>query len=290
LLPRRIITYIGERSFTKEGRRRVRSFVCDNDDGGDDEHQIVTFELDGRHRELRPTNSNGTRVVPPADKPSKMNGGGGSIGKKRSRVDGPSNGSVVVKDASRQGETRPADSQSVHSGAIDPSSLNALSATGNPSNYFDNEWKQQRAKDVMAQVFGVSELRGLQPAAVQCAFEGKSQIVVMATGAGKSLCYQLPALVLGGTTIVVSPLIALMEDQVQALLSMGVTAAVLASSKSDTHNRSVLERLVGRPLFQSQAKPTLQQTKISKSAAQEGWTSGEYQVVVATSAFGAFAV
>jgi DEAD/DEAH box helicase len=213
----------------------------------------------------------GTRAVPPVSKPTKKSS---NAGKKRSRTDAdaedpPPDDVAAKKDApsscsARQGESRALES-------VAASSLNVPSSTtGLPSNYFDMERKQQRAKDVMARVFGVSKLRGLQPAAVQCAFEGRSQIVVMATGAGKSLCYQLPALVLGGTTIVVSPLIALMEDQVQALLSKGVAAAVLASSKSDAHNRTVLERLVGRPMLQSQPKKQLQQTKITtKSGTHE---------------------
>jgi ATP-dependent helicase YprA (DUF1998 family) len=71
----------------------------------------------------------------------------------------------------------------------------------------------------MREIFKVNKLRFLQPKAVATALKRRSQLLVMATGGGKSLCYQLPAVVLGGTTIVISPLIALMQDQIQNLSS-----------------------------------------------------------------------
>jgi superfamily II DNA helicase RecQ len=81
------------------------------------------------------------------------------------------------------------------------------------------------------------------------------QIAVMATGAGKSLCYQLPAVVLGGTTVVVTPLVALMEDQVRSLQRKGVAAEMIASNKPPEHNRAVLDRLVGRAAPVTAAQP-----------------------------------
>jgi superfamily II DNA helicase RecQ len=66
---------------------------------------------------------------------------------------------------------------------------------------------------------------------------------------GKSLCYQLPAVVLGGTAVVISPLIALMQDQVQALNEKGVAAAVISSGNGDRVNREIMERLIGRTLL-----------------------------------------
>ena len=62
------------------------------------------------------------------------------------------------------------------------------------------------------------------------------------------MCYQLPAIVLGGTSIVISPLIALMQDQVQALLDKGIEAAVISSNHGEKHNVNVMERLLGRTL------------------------------------------
>merc|ERR1712226_200852 len=73
---------------------------------------------------------------------------------------------------------------------------------------------KSRADAKMKSIFEIQYLRKLQPIAVELALKKQSQIIVMATGGGKSLCYQLPASVLGGVTLVISPLIALMVDQV----------------------------------------------------------------------------
>jgi hypothetical protein len=107
---------------------------------------------------------------------------------------------------------------------------------------------KDRIKRALRLVFGVKKLRLLQPAAVQCALKGQSQLLVMATGGGKSICYQLPAVVMGGTCIVISPLIALMQDQVSALLKKNVQAAVLSSASGERQNKHIVERLLGRPL------------------------------------------
>lgn len=75
---------------------------------------------------------------------------------------------------------------------------------------------------------------------------------------GKSLCYQLPAVVLGGTTIVISPLIALMVDQVKALNGKGITAALISSGNGEKTNREIFEQLLGRS--HANAKVKSQQT------------------------------
>lgn len=106
----------------------------------------------------------------------------------------------------------------------------------------------ERMKRAMQVVFGVKKLRFLQPLAVQCAFKRQSQLLIMATGGGKSLCYQLPAVVMGGTTLVVSPLIALMQDQVNTLMAKNVQAAVLSSASGERQNKLIIERLLGRRL------------------------------------------
>lgn len=88
------------------------------------------------------------------------------------------------------------------------------------------------ALDVLRNVFGHQHFRGEQAEIVQHLIDGHDCLVLMPTGAGKSLCYQVPALVRPGSGVVISPLIALMYDQVQALRSLGVRAACLNSSMS----------------------------------------------------------
>jgi ATP-dependent DNA helicase RecQ len=86
--------------------------------------------------------------------------------------------------------------------------------------------------DILRTVWGFPAFRGLQEEVVRHVLAGGDALVVMPTGGGKSLCYQVPALCRDGLAIVVSPLIALMQDQVAALTQLGVRAAALNSSLS----------------------------------------------------------
>ncbi|MCC8362406.1 DNA helicase RecQ [Lysobacter sp. A6] len=88
----------------------------------------------------------------------------------------------------------------------------------------------QHALDTLRHVFGYDAFRGVQGEIVEHVAGGGDALVLMPTGGGKSMCYQLPALLRQGTAIVVSPLIALMQDQVEALRQLGVKAAFLNSS------------------------------------------------------------
>lgn len=98
-------------------------------------------------------------------------------------------------------------------------------------------------QQVLEDTFGYQSFRGLQGEVVQHICDGGSALVLMPTGGGKSLCYQVPALVREGLTIVVSPLIALMQDQVQNLQQNGVDAAFLNSSLSQQAAQEVLENV-----------------------------------------------
>ncbi len=99
------------------------------------------------------------------------------------------------------------------------------------------------ALEVLKRRFGYDSFRARQLDIIRTVCSGSDCVVLMPTGGGKSLCYQVPALMLPGVTIVVSPLIALMEDQVQALRANGIAAAALHSNRSDAENYSVYEAL-----------------------------------------------
>ncbi len=96
---------------------------------------------------------------------------------------------------------------------------------------------------VLRDIFGYSSFRGEQLNVIEALLNKQSALVLMPTGGGKSLCYQIPALLLDGITIVVSPLIALMQDQVSALKQLGVAAACLNSNMDEEAERSVLRQL-----------------------------------------------
>ena len=94
----------------------------------------------------------------------------------------------------------------------------------------------QHAYQVLNRTFGYQEFRPPQDQIIQSLLNGEDAFVLMPTGGGKSLCYQIPALVRQGIGIVISPLIALMQDQVDALTQAGVRAACMNSSMSSEHN------------------------------------------------------
>ena len=93
----------------------------------------------------------------------------------------------------------------------------------------------------LRQVFGFPAFRGVQEQVVARVLNGERTLAVMPTGAGKSLCYQLPATMLDGTCVVVSPLIALMHDQLRAATAVGIRAATLTSA--DENRAETIARL-----------------------------------------------
>ena len=95
---------------------------------------------------------------------------------------------------------------------------------------------------ILKDVFGFDDFRPGQAQAIEALLAGRSMLAVMPTGAGKSLCYQVPALVLGGLTVVVSPLVALMQDQVAALRLAGVAADTINSSHDRDANVAAWRR------------------------------------------------
>ena len=98
-------------------------------------------------------------------------------------------------------------------------------------------------RKMVARVWGFDELRPFQAEAMTAALEDRDALVVLATGGGKSLCYQAPALVREGLTVVVSPLISLMKDQIDGLVANGVPAAMLSSAQDGYEKNRVRELL-----------------------------------------------
>ncbi len=115
--------------------------------------------------------------------------------------------------------------------------------------------------EIIRRYWGFDELRPLQAEAIEAGIKGRDSLVVLATGSGKSLCYQVPAAVRGGTDIIVSPLISLMKDQVDDLTACGYPAAALHSNLSGEEQHQIRrEALAGgyRLLFVSPERLVMQ--------------------------------
>ncbi|MCS7074807.1 MAG: ATP-dependent DNA helicase, partial [Bacteroidia bacterium] len=103
-------------------------------------------------------------------------------------------------------------------------------------------------KKVLKEYFGYDTFRGKQEAIINNLLEGKDTFVIMPTGAGKSLCYQLPAVIQPGVALVISPLIALMKNQVDQLLAWGIESGFLNSSMSKYEYETVKEKAIAGSL------------------------------------------
>src|SRR5262249_50904056 len=95
----------------------------------------------------------------------------------------------------------------------------------------------------LQELFGLDDFRPAQRGVIEDVLAGRDVLCVMPTGAGKSLCFQLPTIVQGGLTVVVSPLISLMADQVQQLRDEGLPALFINSSQSPAEQREALAEL-----------------------------------------------
>jgi ATP-dependent DNA helicase RecQ len=98
-------------------------------------------------------------------------------------------------------------------------------------------------EEVLKSVFGFSGFRPLQQEAVDTILNRRDLLMILPTGGGKSLCYQLPALLMEGLTVVVSPLLALMHDQVSALKALGIKAEMLSSMQNAEESELIRTRL-----------------------------------------------
>lgn len=99
----------------------------------------------------------------------------------------------------------------------------------------------QEIRQILKKYFGYDSFRTGQESIINTILSGQDSLAIMPTGAGKSICYQVPALVLQGITIIISPLISLMQDQVKALNDAGIHAAYINSSLSDAQISRALQ-------------------------------------------------
>ncbi|KAJ4881280.1 Mediator of RNA polymerase II transcription subunit 34 [Raphanus sativus] len=104
------------------------------------------------------------------------------------------------------------------------------------------EW-DSRADDIRFNMFGISKYRANQREIINAVMAGRDVLVIMAAGGGKSLCYQLPAILRGGTTLVVSPLLSLIQDQVMGLAALGISAYMLTSTSGKENEKFVYKAL-----------------------------------------------
>lgn len=128
-----------------------------------------------------------------------------------------------------------------------------------------------RAEQILKHTFGYTEFRGSQKEVIETVLEGQDALVLMPTGGGKSLCYQIPGLVRRGMAIVVSPLIALMQDQVSALQQLGLRAAYLNSTLSREEHNQVMRAIYDGELDMLYVAPErlLQQNTLERLSSVE---------------------
>ena len=108
--------------------------------------------------------------------------------------------------------------------------------------------ESQLILNTLKEYFGYDSFRDLQKEIIDAVFEGKDNLVIMPTGGGKSICYQLPALLLPGITLVISPLIALMKDQVDGLKANGIKAAFVNSSQDEAEQQEIFQNIANQAI------------------------------------------
>jgi len=106
----------------------------------------------------------------------------------------------------------------------------------------------EKAKSALKNIFGYDEFKSHQEVIINNILNKNDTLVIMPTGSGKSICYQIPAIIFNGLTIVISPLISLMKDQVEQLKNVGVPAAFLNSSLEFDDYKSTISKIVNNQI------------------------------------------
>ncbi|HRX14676.1 MAG TPA: DNA helicase RecQ [Spirochaetota bacterium] len=143
-----------------------------------------------------------------------------------------------------------------------------------------------KANQLLKEIFGYSSFRPVQQQAIKSVLDKHDTIAIMPTGGGKSLCYQIPALIFNGLTLVVSPLISLMKDQLDQLLELGIEAGMLNSTLSDDEYAQTVSRIkegkikilycAPETLLQQRTINLLDSTKLSLIAVDEAHCISEW--------------
>lgn len=107
---------------------------------------------------------------------------------------------------------------------------------------------KDQIEDVLHNTFGYKSFRNQQKEIIESIIDGRDILTIIPTGGGKSLCYQIPAVLLPGTALVISPLISLMKDQVDQLLANGISAAFLNASQSNVEQKQVIEKYLNNSI------------------------------------------
>ncbi|GAA4114104.1 DNA helicase RecQ [Aquimarina addita] len=108
--------------------------------------------------------------------------------------------------------------------------------------------EQLQILSTLKEYFGYDRFRPLQQEIIDSIFDGQDNMVIMPTGGGKSMCFQLPAILLPGITLVISPLIALMKDQVDGLRANGIKAAFVNSSQQENEQQDIYQKLIDKEI------------------------------------------
>ncbi len=178
--------------------------------------------------------------VPPLLPPLAGDGGGPSRSPSKSTA--PQRSEPLARTAPPREETRPTRQRAMTAAtprAVPPPNTEPRAVQSASSEPRAPRTEPLPLEALLRERFGFPAFRAHQRAVCEAATAGRDVLLVMPTGAGKSLCYQLPGLARGGTTLVISPLIALMEDQVQRLQSLGLRAERIHSGRSRLESRQV---------------------------------------------------